>query len=169
MDHWAGLHKAAVFLASMPREQAVELLARLARDEAHAVATEIGRLGEIDTSQRESVYQEFAAESIVSRNRHWTMSPPFSFLRHLENHELKDLIAAEHPQTIALVASFLPREQATALLASLSADLQADVIWRIATLGQPNSQIICEVELALQSELIKKLHSAPGADRARAA
>ena len=78
---------------------------------------------------------------------------PFSFLRKAEADKLARTLDGERPQTIALVLSQIPSEQAGCVLAQFSAVLQAEVIQRLVELEETDPEILREVEQALQSRL----------------
>ena len=158
MASFPGLHKAAIFLASLPQQQATELLSRLERQQARALETEMSKLADIEPAQRKAIFREFAAAiDPAVQPHHWSVSPPFSFLRHFDRRALVALLKDEHPQTIALIVSYLPRSRAVEFIAALPADQQAELIHRIATMGTINRQIVSEVEIGLQSRLIEAL------------
>jgi len=78
---------------------------------------------------------------------------PFSFLQKAEADKLARTLDGERPQTIALVLSQIPPEQAGCVLAQFSAALQAEVIQRLVELEETDPEILREVEQALQSRL----------------
>lgn len=64
-----------------------------------------------------------------------------------------NFIQGEHPQTIALVLSYLDSEQAGQILSSLPQELQADVARRIATMDSTSPEIISQVEQVLEKNI----------------
>jgi flagellar motor switch protein FliG len=152
------LRKAAILLASLPPDDAEKLLSQLDSKQVQALTAELIRLGRIENGEEESVCREFAAAVEPDGQRHhWSQMPPFSFLRHFDQHQLFTLLKDEHPQTVAVIVSYLPREQAVDFLAALPSVQQTNLIQRIATLGRVDRQIVGEVEIGLQSRLIKTL------------
>jgi flagellar motor switch protein FliG len=63
---------------------------------------------------------------------------------------LVTFIRGEHPQTIALIVSYLDPQKASRLLADLPASLQADVARRIAVIDRTSPDVIHEVERVLE-------------------
>ena len=59
-------------------------------------------------------------------------------------------MAGEHPQAIALVLSYLPPQQAAALLAELTPEEQFSVVCRIATMGEASPEVVRDVENGLK-------------------
>ena len=82
---------------------------------------------------------------------------PFRFLREAEGDKLARVLRGERPQTIALVLSHLPAEQAGGVLGRLQADLQVEVIQRLVELEEADPEILCEVEQALESRLSQQV------------
>jgi len=86
-----------------------------------------------------------------------TLARPFRFLHETETDNLTRVLAAERPQTIALVISHLPPERAGNVLARLQAALQVEVIQRLANLEEIDPEILREVEGALQLRLSQQV------------
>ena len=64
-----------------------------------------------------------------------------------------NFIQDEHPQTIALILSYLPSSQAAAVVSSLAPEKQSDVAMRIATMDRTSPDVIKEVEKVLEKKL----------------
>jgi flagellar motor switch protein FliG len=150
----ATLHKAVVFLSSLPKPQVAALLAMLSREEAAAVSSEMAAIGQVGREEEEAVLREFAAAGAFrAENGGAAEASPFAFLHGLDGHDLLTLIGDEHPQTIALVLSRLPARQAAELLAVLSPEQQASVISRIAATEQPGREVVHELAGAIRRRL----------------
>lgn len=80
-------------------------------------------------------------------------SRPLEFLRKVDPKQLLTIIRKEHPQTIALVLSYLQASQASAVLAELPPAMQTDVATRLADMGKVTREIIYEVERVLENRL----------------
>lgn len=78
---------------------------------------------------------------------------PLEFLRRVDNRQLQVIIRKEHPQTIAMILSYLERSQASAVLSELSPNLQAEVARRLAEMGKVNPEVLTEVEKVLEARL----------------
>jgi len=64
-----------------------------------------------------------------------------------------NFIQGEHPQTIALIMSYLEPEQAAAILSSLPSERQTEVARRIAIMDSTSPEIIREVENTLEKKI----------------
>jgi flagellar motor switch protein FliG len=71
--------------------------------------------------------------------------------RFMDKEQLVQLIQDEHPQTLALILSYLDTEAASDILAHLPPSLRADVALRIAKLGRVNPWMLDEIEAYLSS------------------
>jgi flagellar motor switch protein fliG len=64
-----------------------------------------------------------------------------------------NFIQDEHPQTIALILSYLSPQQAASIISSLTPDKQTDVAKRIAMMDRTSPDVIKEVENILEQKL----------------
>ncbi|MFQ5653201.1 MAG: flagellar motor switch protein FliG, partial [Planctomycetota bacterium] len=78
---------------------------------------------------------------------------PFHFLDHAEAEVLVTFLQEEHPQTIALVLSYMEPAKAAEILTSLGQEKQFDIVKRIATLGHTSPEAIKKVEAGLRKYL----------------
>src|SRR5699024_3875779 len=81
----------------------------------------------------------------------------FDFARKADPHQVLNFIQGEHPQTIALVLSYLDPEQSGQILSELEEDVQADVASRIATMDSTPPNIIAEIEQILEKNISSSL------------
>lgn len=175
------LRKAAILLMSLPEDQAVQLLGKLAPKQVEQVSIEIAKLGRLSADEQENVIHEFAdanpnslglsgggidvAKSLVEKALGSKASPtldvvrqsiealPFGFLKKVDPQNLLTFIIDEHPQTIALVLSHLSPAYGAEIIKGLPAERQLAVIRRIAHMGQTNPDVIHEVERGLESRM----------------
>ncbi|MFR1255031.1 MAG: flagellar motor switch protein FliG [Eubacterium sp.] len=78
---------------------------------------------------------------------------PFEFIRKTDASQILNFIQDEHPQTIALILSYLSPSQAAGIVGSLPPDKQTDVAKRIATMDRTSPDVIKEVEDILEQKL----------------
>jgi flagellar motor switch protein FliG len=77
----------------------------------------------------------------------------FDYLQKADPQQLSRFIQSEHPQTIALVLAHLDSDKAAALLSSLPADLQGDVVVRMAGLEQISPEIVTKISGVLAQKI----------------
>ena len=149
--------------------------------EVEAVSIEIARTSGISGEEQEAVIQDFAsanptgltgrsggldvakqlveralgkgADATLDNVRQSIEALPFGFLQKVDSQNLLTFIIDEHPQTIALILSHLPPQQAAEIISGLPADRQLAVIRRVATMGQTSPEIIKEVERGLEHRM----------------
>ena len=181
-DKLEGRKKAAALLITLGRDRSAQVLRHLSDEDIERLTWEISAMGELKPEQRRNVVEEFE-ESAVGRNvislggleyaeellrlalgddkaaelidRLSATSPtvPFGFLRHLNVQQLVNFLNNEHPQTIALLTSFLQSDKAAQVLAGLEPEMAADVAQRIALMERANPEIVNEVEAVLRRKL----------------
>ena len=181
-DKLQGRKKAAALLITLGRDRSAQVLRHLSDEDIERLTWEISAMGELRPEQRRNVVEEFE-ESAVGRNvislggleyaeellrlalgddkaaelidRLSATSPtvPFGFLRHLNVQQLVNFLSNEHPQTIALLTSFLQSGKAAQVLAGLEPEMAADVAQRIALMERANPEIVNEVEAVLRRKL----------------
>jgi flagellar motor switch protein FliG len=82
-------------------------------------------------------------------------SIPFSDLAYMSADKLMDIIQGEHPQTIALVLSYLPHEKAAEVLKLFSEEVKSDIALRIVKIGQVDIDVVNELDRVLKKEIEK--------------
>ena len=78
---------------------------------------------------------------------------PFELIRNMDATQLYNILSEEHPQIIALVLCYLPDEKAALIIGELPEQMQLDVVQRIGMMSNTTSQIVDEVEHALEARL----------------
>ncbi len=80
---------------------------------------------------------------------------PFSDLSYIPVEKLINIIQGEHPQTIALILSYLSYEKAAEVLKSFPEELKTDVALRLVQIGQVDVEIVNELDKVIKNELSK--------------
>ncbi|MFH1384486.1 MAG: flagellar motor switch protein FliG, partial [Candidatus Omnitrophota bacterium] len=78
---------------------------------------------------------------------------PFDLLREIEPSQIFNFIQNEHPQTIALILSYLRPEQSSVILSQLLPEKQVEVVKRIATMSQTAPDVLQEIERVLRKKI----------------
>ncbi len=162
-----------------------ELMKQLNDEEVKAVSKAIARLEKVTPSQTESVLEEFAQLAGHSGGRGGfeyakrvlanafgpegakriaehlpktgtRVSKSLESLQKADPSQLSRFIVGEHPQTIALILSYLSPSQAASLLANLPMPLRSDVTLRIAQLDRVSPDVVARVSVVI-SEKLKSL------------
>jgi flagellar motor switch protein FliG len=93
------------------------------------------------------------ALDIINRLSSNLQIKPFDFVRKTDPGQILNLLQGEHPQTIALIMSYLEPQQAAAILSALPAAHQSDVARRIAIMDRTSPEIVREVENVLERKI----------------
>jgi flagellar motor switch protein FliG len=79
---------------------------------------------------------------------------PFENLVHLSPEQLTTAIRAEHPQTIALILSYVSDRKAAEVLHLLPEDIRTEVAYRLTDLGDVPMEFVRELDQTIQKNLI---------------
>ncbi len=177
-----GLQKAAVLLIALGPEKSAAIFKHLKEDEIEELTLEIANTRNITPQMKEEVIREFyqvclaqqyiaegginyakelleksfgseKAMDVIGKLTASLQVKPFEFVRKTDASQLLNFIQDEHPQTIALIMSYLSANQAALILSALPPDRQADVAKRIAVMDRTSPDVIKEVEKVLESKL----------------
>jgi flagellar motor switch protein FliG len=177
-----GVRKAAVLLVQLGQERAAQIFSHLRDGEVEAISAEISRLDSLDVDETESVLNEFRelavarahiaqggpdfaknlleqvlgqdrAQAIMDRLSAASMKLPFQFLYRADPRQLLSFISEEHPQIIATVLAHIPSEKASAVLAGLEPERQADVAHRIAVMDRTSPALLRQLEASLERKM----------------
>lgn len=180
------LRKAAIFLLSLDKPLAAEVMSQLSKSQVEAVTMEIARIGEVSKEEQDDVLEEFqqdaggqlqierggidfanelleqslgsdSAGQILDSVRQSMNSVPFGFLQKVGAENLLAFIVEEHPQTIALILAHLPTALAAEVLAGLPADTQLEVVRRVANMEQTSPEVIADIENSLERRMTSML------------
>lgn len=181
-----GKQKAAILLISMGPDVSAQVYKHLTEEEIEKLSLEISSVKKVETSMKEDVLDQFhqialaqdyisqggigyaktvlekafgqqEATSIIDRLTSSLQVRPFDFARKADAQQVLNFIQNEHPQTIALVLSYLDAEQAGQILSELPQELQAEVAKRIATMDSTSPEIISQVEQVLERKISSSL------------
>ena len=177
-----GLQKAAILLIALGPEKSASVFKHLKEDEIEELTLEIANTRSVTPQLKEDVINEFyqiclaqqyiaeggisyakelleksfgsdKARDVIGKLTSSLQVKPFEFVRKTDASQLLSFIQDEHPQTIALILSYLAPNQASMIICALPPDRQADVAKRIAIMDRTSPDVIKEVERVLESKL----------------
>ncbi len=177
-----GVQKAAILLIALGPEKSASVFKHLKEDEIEQLTLEIANTRSISPKAKDEVMDEFyevclaqqyiaeggityakellekalgadKARDVIGRLTASLQVRPFEFVRKTDATQLLNFIQDEHPQTIALILSYLSSAQASIMIAALPPDKQADVAKRIAQMDRTSPDVIKEVERVLERKL----------------
>ena len=174
--------KAAVLMMVLGPELAGDIVKNLSEAEIELLALEVARMEKVFPEVREAVIDEFyelaiaqdfiaeggianaravlesafgtnRANEILSKIMSAMQVLPFEFLKKADPHQVISFIQDEHPQTIALVLSYMPMQSAAVIIGKLPLELRGDVAGRIAMMEQTPPEVIKKVEQVLEKKI----------------
>ena len=177
-----GIQKAAVLLIALGPERSSQIFKHLKDDEIEQLTLEIANTKSVPAELKDEVIEEFyeiclaqqyiaeggiayakelldkalgedRARDVIGRLTASLQVRPFEFVRKADASQLLNFIQDEHPQTIAMILSYLAPGQSALVLGSLPPEKQADVAKRIAMMDRTSPDVIKEVERVLERKL----------------
>ena len=177
-----GRQKAAILLISLGPDVSAKVYKYLTEEEIERLSLEISSVNKVEPELKEEIVDQFhqialaqdyisqggvgyaktvlekafgkqEAAKIINRLTSSLQVRPFDFARKADPTQILNFIQNEHPQTIALVLSYLDPEQAGQILSELPEELQADVARRIATMDSTSPDIINQIEQVLEKNI----------------
>jgi len=177
-----GVQKAAILLIALGPEKSAQIFKHLKEDEIEELTLEIANTRSISPNLKEEVIEEFyqvclaqqyiaeggigyakellekalgneRAQDVITKLTASLQVRPFEFIRKTEPSQVLNFIQDEHPQTIAMILSYLSAGQASLIIGALPPEKQADVAKRIAMMDRTSPEVIKEVERVLERKL----------------
>jgi flagellar motor switch protein FliG len=181
-EEYTGMQKAAILLIALGPERSADIFKHLKEDEIEELTLEIANTKSVSPQVKEDVLNEFyqvclaqqyiaeggigyakelldkalgndKAQEVISKLTASLQVRPFEFVRKTDPSQLLNFIQDEHPQTIAMILSYLTPNQAAMVIGSLPPEKQADVAKRIAMMDRTSPDVIKEVERVLERKL----------------
>jgi flagellar motor switch protein FliG len=178
----SGKQKAAILLISLGPDVSASVYKHLSEEEIEKLTLEISGVRKVETEAKEDILEEFhniaiaqdyisqggigyaktvlekalgsdQATAIINRLTSSLQVKPFDFARKADAAQILNFIQNEHPQTIALILSYLDPQQSGQILSELPQEVQADIARRIAIMDSTSPEVISEVEAILERKL----------------
>ena len=176
------IEKAATLLITLGPEKSASIFKHLKEEEIEQLTLEIANTSSVSPQTKEKVLNEFyeiclaqqyiaeggigyakellekalgaeKAKDVISKLTASLQVRPFEFIRKTDPSQLLNFIQDEHPQTIALILSYLPASQSSMVVSALPPEKQADVAKRIAQMDRTSPDVIKQVEKVLERKL----------------
>ena len=181
-EEYNGIQKAAILLIALGPEKSARIFKHLKEDEIEELTLEIANTRSVSPQTKESVLNEFyqvclaqqyiaeggigyakelldkalgsdKAQEVITKLTASLQVRPFEFVRKTDPSQVLNFIQDEHPQTIAMILSYLSPAQSAMILGALTPEKQADVAKRIAKMDRTSPDVIKEVERVLERKL----------------
>lgn len=178
---FSGKEKVAILLIALGPQKSAEIFKHLNEDEIEELTLQIANMRMVSPEEKQMVIEEFyqiclaqeyisegginyakdvleralgsdKAIDIINKLTSSLHVRPFEFIRKADPNQLLNYIQNEHPQTIALILSYLGSSQAAQILSSLPLEKQSDVTRRIAIMDRTSPEVVREIENILESK-----------------
>ena len=170
-DGISGLQKAAILLIVLGPERSANVFKHLKEEEIEELTLEIANTRSVTPQVKEDILNEFyevclaqqyiaeggityakellekalgneKAMDVIGKLTASLQVKPFEFVRKTDASQLLNFIQDEHPQTIALILSYLSPGQSAMIISALPPEKQADVARRIAVMDRTSPDVI---------------------------
>ncbi|TLS36630.1 flagellar motor switch protein FliG [Pseudalkalibacillus caeni] len=177
-----GMQKAAVLLTSLGPDASVQAFKLMSEREIDKLTLEIAELKKVEKEDRDSVLEEFhqmmlakdymstggidyaagilekalggkKSKEVMDRLKSTLKVKPFAFAQKSNPEQILNVLQQEHPQTIALVLSYLDASQSSKILSQLPQEQQADIARRIALMDSTSPEVIAQLEQIIEDKL----------------
>ena len=177
-----GRQKAAMLIVGLGPEKSAKIFKHLRDNEIEDLTLEIANIKTVSPKSKERVMKEFyelciaqeyiseggigyarqlldeafggeRAKEVITKLTTSTKPRPFEFARKADATQLLNFLQNEHPQTIALILSYLRPTQAATILGSLPQEMQADTVKRMALMDRASPEVIAEIEREFEKKL----------------
>lgn len=178
----SGVKKAAILMIALGPESSAEIMKILPESYIQKVSYEISNIDYIKPEQIDAVVEEYmemsqareyvldggidyakdvlnkalgpkrAQEIISVLNQIQLREKPFYIARRADTNQLATLLKGEHPQTVALVLSYIQPQKAADILAKFTEEEQVDIAERIGTFSRTSPAILSKVEKVIEDK-----------------
>ena len=178
----SGLYKAAALLLCLGVDNSSKVLQYLGESELERVLMAVSDLGSVSSDNRYGIMDEAYTLSVASNNLMIggveysrqllarAVGPrrgaeilerisasqqlsSFEMLRNADPTQIATLLQEEHPQTIALVLSYLDSKLAAEILTHMTPDIQVEITLRLAKMERVSPHVVEVVEKGLKHKL----------------
>lgn len=176
--------KAAILLIAVGKNHAAQVYKFLTEEEIATLTLAITTTSKVTKDDRDSVLSEFyetclaqkfiseggldyargvlnkalgenKAGEILTKLTETLQVRPFEFVRKADSMQIVHLVTNENPQTVALLLSYLDPKKAASVLSELPANMQVEVVTRMANMESVIPEYIREAEMVLEQRLAK--------------
>ncbi len=183
MEDLTGIQKVAILLSTLDADTAAEVIKEFNEEQIAAITAAMSDIESVDKELVEKVLSDLSdelksnervvkydsnsfrkllekaigvqkSEEIITSVQEGTIFPvPFSALRDASDEDVMRILVGEHPQTIALVLSYVDSQRAAKVLLQFPTELQSEIIMRIATMEPPPTKLLLQVNEVILSKI----------------
>ncbi len=180
-DEISGAQRAATVIAAMGAENAANVYKFLSEEDVEKLTYEVSKLAYIDISTADDILTEYyelcltqkviteggvtyardilekafgenSAQQLMDKVTKSLKVKAFDFMRKADAKNMLAIVQNEHPQTIALILSYVRADQASMVLSELPKEKRVDVVERIAKMDSASPEVIKALEATLEKK-----------------
>jgi len=177
-----GPQKAAIFLLAMGEEFASSFFKRLDEPSIKEIGKYMSEINHISSDVLNGVIEEFLGNFVNDLNLHVSgrsfleqvisksldggrareicksigqevKSTPFDDLSVVPGEKLFNILKGEHPQTVALILSYLPENKGAEILEQFPEETRSEIALRIARIGPVEDDVVRELDEVIRKDL----------------
>lgn len=181
IDEISGAQRAATVIAAMGAENAASVYKFLSEEDVEKLTYEVSKLAFIDISTADDILTEYyelcltqkviteggvtyardilekafgenSAQQLMDKVTKSLKVKAFDFMRKADAKNMLAIVQNEHPQTIALILSYVRADQASMVLSELPKEKRVDVVERIAKMDSASPEVIKALEATLEKK-----------------
>ncbi|WP_340103512.1 flagellar motor switch protein FliG [Rhodohalobacter sp. 8-1] len=177
-----GTQKAAVFIITVGKQTASEMMRSLKNSEVEKIMLEIAKMRNVKTEVVDSVLKEFYkmmeakqyileggfdyandllaemgggenSEKMLRKLKAQSGTSVFDEFQETKIVQIANFIQNEHPQVAALIFSQLHMDKAAEILVHLEPEMQGEIMYRLASMDKISSEVIEEIEEVIKEQM----------------
>ncbi len=183
MKSLTGIQKVAILLSTLDADTAAEVIKEFSEEQIAIITSAMSDIERVDKELIEKVLCELSnelksnemvvrydnnsfkkllekaigvqkSEEIMTCVQEGTLIPtPFSALKDSSDEDLMRILVGEHPQTIALVLSYVDSQRVAKVLSQFPTEFQTEIVMRIATMEPPPTKLLLQVNEVVVSKI----------------
>ena len=182
VDDLNGFQKAAIVIMSIGMKSASTMMKSLRSNEVEKITLEVAKIKDVKSEIVDEVLSEFYqmmqvkqhminggldfaeemlghlgegadADKILKKLRAQSGSTVFDEFQESKISQIANFIQNEHPQVAALIFSQLDVERSAEILGLLDAEMQSEIIFRLASMDKISGEVIEEIEEVIKEHM----------------
>lgn len=177
-----GVQKAAVFIITVGKQTASEMMKSLKPSEVESIMMEIAKMKNVKTEVVDSILKDFyqmmeakqyileggfdyanellaemgggeQSEQMLRKLKAQSGTTVFDEFQETKISQISNFIQNEHPQVAALIFSQLQMDKAAEILTHLEPEMQGEIMFRLASMDKISSEVIEEIEEVIREQM----------------
>lgn len=177
-----GVQKAAIFIITIGKQTASEMMKSLKPKELEEIMLEIAKIKNVKTEVVDSILKDFyqmmeakqyileggfdyanelltemgvgeRSEQMLRKLKAQSGTTVFDDFQETKISQIANFIQNEHPQVAALIFSQLQMDKAAEILVHLEPEMQSEIMYRLASMDKISMEVIEEIEEVIKEQM----------------